>query len=351
VLKNVSELIRFQAKQKGLQYIVENSIIDHFERIYADPNRLQQILLNLLSNALKFTEKGFLKLKVTPELRMVQGERESFAVFSVQDSGPGIPEPDLPRLFRLFGKLDQGRDINKHGVGLGLAISQNLARMMLEGNEGGIKVDSTLGLGSTFYFSLKILSRDMEENFEYIDERTGLLSKHSESSPSVIYKNYDGNSDSLSDGPQKRGSLSSPNFSKQMKDEKWVLVVDDDPINLMVAKNYLELFGLKYMTASNGKTALELIDICRKEDVIFDLILMDCKMPVLDGFETAREIRRIENERSMPPVFIIACTANVELSDVQMCYDSGMDYYLSKPIQKMNLRVVLEKYLNIEIQA
>ena len=78
---------------------------------------------------------------------------------------------------------------------------------------------------------------------------------------------------------------------------------------------------------------------------------MDCKMPVMNGFETAREIRKIEFENKINPLFIIACTANVELSDIQMCYDSGMDYYISKPIQKTNLRVVLEKYLNIEIST
>ena len=168
IIKETAELIEFQAKKKNLAFLVNLNNVPIDFKIYIDGNRIKQILLNLLSNALKFTQQGFIKLSV----KMIKEKPNSTLKFSVKDSGIGIKESDKPKLFRLFSKLDQSdKEINKTGVGLGLTISQSLVKLLDGNKERGIGLKSERGTGSKFWFFVS--SKDDEE--ENVFSRTESL--------------------------------------------------------------------------------------------------------------------------------------------------------------------------------
>ena len=347
IIKETAELIEFQAKKKNLAFLVNLNNVPIDFKIYIDGNRIKQILLNLLSNSLKFTQQGFIKLSV----KMTK-ENTSTLKFSVKDSGIGIKESDKPKLFRLFSKLDQtDKEINKTGVGLGLTISQSLVKLLDGNKERGIGLKSESGKGSKFWFFVSSKDDEEENVFsrpESLKIKLPFIKTYTSSNsnlnfcPSekeILMKN--------TGAPLSTRLLPLKSFSHK---EKRILIVDDDLINLLIAQKYLEFYGLNYLTANNGQEAFETIktDIIKKEYSI-TLILMDCNMPILDGFQASVKILNFLKDEGLPEMPIIAVTANVEVADQEKCYQAGMKKLLTKPVKRKDLGVVLQNYLKINL--
>lgn len=288
LLEDVHGLFEPKAHSKGVAFVFEVAE-DVPSHVVADGMRVRQIITNLVSNAVKFTDEGQVALRVI----LSQSEHDRVWVqISVVDSGPGILEDDLPRIFE---KYSQGRvgTQTAGGAGLGLNVVDNLVERM----GGNIKVTSTPGAGATFIVELSF--------------------------PRLA-------------APAKTASASSaPSFTGH------VLVVDDDPVNQRVAARFLERRGLTVETASNGELALQLLG-----KQAFDLVLMDCLMPVLDGLEATRSLRL--REMKTP---VVALTASAMHGDRARCLAAGMNDFLSKPLEVAALDRVLEQWLPPGSQA
>lgn len=250
------------------------------EWITGDPTRLRQIILNFLSNALKFTEHGTVSIQLKVELH----ENDPFLRFEVRDTGAGIPLDKQHLLFEKFSQIDPS-NVNKFGgTGLGLAISKQLVEAML----GTIGVDSELHCGSTFWFSIPLIKTNQIANES---SRTSVISKL----------------------------------------DRRILLVEDNAINQIVAKTMLEQDGHTVVLASNGAEAVEIV-----KAQYFDLILMDMQMPIMDGVSATRKIRALAEPLCHIP--IVALTANAMSDQVDKCREAGMNDHLAKPIDRSLLR-------------
>jgi signal transduction histidine kinase len=256
-----------------------------------DPTRIRQILANLVSNALKFTDEG--SVKVHLKLQSLEG-RQADIRFEVEDTGVGIEKDIKDRLFEEFTQADGSTTRKYGGTGLGLAIVKQLVEIM----HGEFGVDSTPGEGSTFWFRLPL---------EVSDEQVISAPKEE-----LVESQH-----------QLRGRI---------------LLVEDNPINQMVASKMLEKLGLDIILAGNGQEAIETL-----ESEHIDAVLMDCQMPVLDGFAATRQIREQGRFVALP---IIAMTANVMEGDRDKCIDAGMNDYIGKPVVAADLRKTLERWLD-----
>jgi two-component system, sensor histidine kinase and response regulator len=294
-VESVAGLMRPQAAAKGLglEVLVADDVPG---RILGDPLRLQQILLNLVSNAVKFTEAG----KVSLELTLTCHEGQTNAVlFRVIDTGIGIDAATLARLFTPFTQADSGSARRHEGAGLGLATVRRLVQLM----QGSIGAQSEPGRGSTFWFLVPV---------------------------------------EVAATPQAENVSAKPAAPPPAGERMHVLVVDDNPVNQLVAQRILERLGYTVEVASGGQQALERLQPGGRRASRFDAILLDCQMPGLDGYETAAAIRRGENSGRRVP--IIALTANSSEEDRDKCLAHGMDDYLGKPLQIAALAKALERW-------
>ena len=333
LIKDVTRLMKFQIKTKGIDFIFEKRNLPEKLMVTTDPNRLKQILLNLLSNALKFTFYGSIKI-------ILQLTMEGLLKISVLDTGIGIKNENIPKLFSLFGKLKQDDpSINKQGIGLGLVISQNLAKLLYNGTNNGINVESTWKKGSEFWFY--VASIKIEEFDEFAPDFQKIINPVKDFKIEENFVNVLENSSPRS----KKLILSSENIFKKGT----ILIVDDDQMNLLVAKEYMKFFELDYILAYNGKEALEII----QKRVIYNhqtinAILMDCNMPIMDGFTATKKIQEELKNNHRQPIPIIALTANVSSVDIGFCHQSGMNFYLSKPVSRRELANILSTIMKTE---
>jgi PAS domain S-box-containing protein len=292
LLTDLERQMNWSASRKGirLDFIAKGCDDLIFK---ADVNRLSQILLNLVSNAIKFTDEGVVHVIVTAEQ-----SRDGFATlkFEVIDTGIGIPSDERHRLFQPFSQSDSSIARRYGGTGLGLSISQNLAKLM----NGEIRVESQLGRGSRFYFSVTVPCR----------------------------ANLRSNS-----GPSSERHLA-------LDFVPHVLVAEDSDVNQKVVRLVLEKIGCQVTVADNGAEAIRLLQL----NGPFDLILMDCQMPVLNGFEATQEIRTLEDPRLRDST-IIALTAFASTSDREACFEAGMNDYLTKPVSAKELSRVIGKWI------
>lgn len=301
IMLDVRETFFNEARNKNieLELIIDSK---NSKYVIGDPFRLKQILNNLLSNAIKFTENG--KVIISLE-RLKETESVISFCFSVLDTGIGIKEETINELFSVFHQADSSITREFGGTGLGLAISQNLARLM----GGEIQIQSVEGSGSRFFFVLdlkKVTPEELSQN-ETLHE------------------------------------LSREVFSIEERDNSQytILVTDDDPVNLDVISGLLENFGFNVEISHSGLETLELIK--NKEPDYFDLILMDIQMPGMDGYSACRKLRG--NNISTP---ILALSAHVEEKARKAAFESGMDDYLTKPIQMEELNKVLNQWLGLQ---
>ncbi len=287
-LHQTVEVLRYEANRKRLEVRLE---IDPElpEVVKQDAGRIRQVLLNLLSNAVKFTETGSVLVTVS-----LHAESNSLH-FGVKDTGPGISEEGCKRLFQPFTQLDSSDTRKFGGTGLGLSISKRLIELM----GGQIGLSSKPGVGSTFWFQVP---------FETASASDVPVS------PAMT--------------PALTGAL--------RRAEAKVLVVEDNLVNQRVAMRFLEKLGYLAEAVNNGQKAVD-----RVLETEFSLVLMDCQMPVMDGWEATREIRRREVGRRTN---IVALTAGALQSDEKLCRDAGMDEFVTKPIELAKLAELLERY-------
>ncbi len=266
-------------------------------RLQGDPLRLKQVLTNLISNAAKFTSRGQVSLSVS---ECVTTQDSAAMEFSVCDTGIGMSQDELHSIFRPFSQADSSTTRKFGGTGLGLTISSELIKKM----GGRIRVESEPGIGSTFYFRL---------SFPISEEYANI-----ESSGNKIMRSY------------------------QHLSGTRVLLVEDNEINRELASEMLRKHHLKVDVAENGKVALD-----RLRENRYDVVLMDIQMPIMDGYQAARAIRKELRLRTLP---IIALTANAASSIREKCMSAGMDDYLSKPIDMYKLMEKIDSTLNPVLQ-
>lgn len=300
LLDDVISLHSVKAKQKNLQLL--SDIDPHLPmEVQGDATRLKQVLNNLLSNAIKFTERGHVKLLVA--LSRLDGETAHIR-FRVVDSGIGIAKEHQQAIFERFQQADGSTTRKYGGTGLGLAIAAQLVNLM----GGEIQLTSELGLGSCFEFSIPVAVINAQST--YTDQLNVLDFRKAEDNE----------------------------ISSQDNDKPWVLVVEDTIVNQKVVRIMLEKLGVRVSVANHGEEALQLCD-----QQPFDLIFMDCQMPVMDGFIATERIRKMGEWGKHVP--IIALSANVIKEDQQHCFDVGMNEFVAKPVTKTRLQQIFEQHL------
>jgi len=316
-LSDTVNLNRVRIASKPINFILE--IDGNFPiKLKGDELKVKQVLNNVLSNAIKYTIEGSVTLSVSWE--RAANKNEALICFTVKDTGVGIRKEDIPKLFTSYMQLDVKVNRKIEGTGLGLQITSKLVEMM----GGNIVIESEYGRGSTFKVTLLqgivdstgIGDETAEglRNFRYVTEKNSVDIKH----------------------------VWMPNIK--------VLVVDDMPMNLQVARGLLEPYGLQVDCAASGQAAIELI---RGENKNYDLIFMDHMMPEMDGVEATAEIRKLEmkNEKlgkSGKKIPIIALTANAVVGMREMFIEKGFNDFLSKPVDVFKLDEILNRWIEKE---
>lgn len=272
---NLITLMAPRAEERGnsLSVVIDDAIPDGVE---TDPGRLRQVLLNLIGNAIKFTEQGTIKLRIE---RIDQSRNNLRLRFSVTDTGIGIPADAREQLFTNFYQVDSARALHLGGTGLGLAISKRI----IEAMGGVIGVESEVGQGSTFWFSIDV------------------------------------------------GLRSARPYAPATVESRTILLVEDNEINQRVAQNLLQQDGHQVTIVDNGADAVQ-----RASEQVFDLILMDIQLPEMDGIEATRQIRAL-SDQAHATVPIVALTADAMPASARACRDAGMNEVLTKPIDPLRL--------------
>ena len=296
-IRNLSLYTKTNSAGKNIEVITEyDENLPQY--IIGDNIRLRQVLMNLINNALKFTEKGYIKISA----KLVEKTEDEVKIeFKVSDTGIGIAKEKQSQVFKEFTQADESTTRKYGGTGLGLAICNNIISLM----GGELKLDSEEGKGASFYFTIGF---EIDNNYvevakeEHLDEIFMMSAK--------------------------------------------ILVAEDNPTNQKFIGKVLNKFGLECEIVSNGQEALESF-----KNKKFDLLLIDCQMPVMDGYEATISIRNYEKEQNLEPTPILALTANAFSSNKERCLSVGMNDVITKPVKMDDLIAKLDKYLNVESQT
>ncbi|KAK9465915.1 hypothetical protein V1512DRAFT_248683 [Lipomyces arxii] len=292
------------AKNRNLKFISDIALDEIGPEVTGDAGRLNQILSNLIHNSLKFTPLGHVKLLVEVDDRKSSEQNEKFIKFTVQDTGIGIRASTLPEIFKPFKQEDASVARGHEGTGLGLAICKRLVELM----GGEINITSKYGDSTTVWFTIPL---------KVNVAGTTAMSVH-----------------------PKDADLEIKCKPKKDRQSTRILVVEDNLINQQIAKKTLRKMGFSVLTALNGKECLDFM----KHNAAPDLILMDCQMPVIDGY-TATAMLRQHPDSSVRSVPIVAMTASVIAGDREKCLASGMDDYLAKPYSLRELESMIVRWL------
>ena len=280
VIENVCQILKFKAEEKGLK--LTSMVSDDVPLlIMGDPTRLNQILINLVGNAIKFTEQGAVEVSLHIDNDQLY--------YKVKDTGIGIPEKAQASIFGAFEQAKESTSRFYGGTGLGLSISQQLVELQ----DGRIWLESKEGEGSTFFVALHLIAADPTAESAYLVSEEELKT-----------------------------------MAASLKGIR-ILLAEDNPFNQMIAQDDLSYFiqGVSITTVENGVLAVEQFETGQ-----FDLILMDVQMPEMNGFEATKSIRKIEIvEGRTSKISIIAMTASLLKTEIESCYDAGMDNYIPKP--------------------
>ncbi|NRA40802.1 MAG: response regulator [Pseudomonadales bacterium] len=290
VLDECVETMLFTAEEKGLTLSLQSSSQQAAPAtLLGDPHRLRQIVMNLLSNAIKFTPSGFVQLRYQLDQQADQWQLN----LSVVDSGIGIANEQIDMLFQAFKQADSSTAREYGGTGLGLAISYQLAQMM----GGQLSVQSALGQGSSFTLQLPL---------------------------------------GTPVSPLEHAELSATETLSLQQ----VAVVDDNQVNLLTISAMLDQLSIAYQAFQSGAEFLQ----AYQAGQLFDLVFMDCEMPTLNGYDTVRQLRQLEQQSRLPKLTIVALTANTVKQALDACYEAGMNDILIKPLELEQLRQCLAKY-------
>ena len=294
LVNSISE--RARAKNLGLVVDIDESVPS---KLYGDDVRISQVIMNLLTNAVKYTETG----SVTLMVRNIGINEENVKLsFDVIDTGIGIKEEDLSKLFESFERIEEKRNRHIEGTGLGISIVVKLLDMM----DSKLDVESKYGVGSVFGFELSLRVIDETPVGKYEEKR-------------------------------KAGQYNRDDSDRLYAPDAKVLVTDDNAMNLKVAVNFLRIFGIEPVTSSSG---METIELMKKGN--YNILFLDHMMPVLDGFET---LKALKDEGLIHDTKVIALTANAVVGAEEMYLNAGFDGYLSKPVTIDNFEKALKNYL------
>jgi CheY-like chemotaxis protein len=270
------------------------------QRYWSDPIRLRQMLSNLVSNAIKFTDRGSVRVEVAEVQR---DGNEAVLEFSVADTGIGVAIDKQSLLFKPFSQADSSTTREYGGTGLGLSIVRNLAKLM----GGDVGIDSEAGKGSRFHFRVRVNIVQVGEESRHGRRATGTV----------------------------RNTAAPAQWSGR------VLVAEDNPTNRKVIEAVLRKLGIKAEVVENGQGAVDALTPGMRPD----LVLMDLQMPVMDGLAATKRIRETELDQKLSRLPIIALTAGAFDDDRQNCLDSGMDDFLTKPIELKDLLSILSRWM------
>ncbi|KAF0233269.1 MAG: hypothetical protein FD181_3811, partial [Prolixibacteraceae bacterium] len=287
VINTIVKLMQFRAQIKGIEISVnlDSAIPD---LLIGDPHRLNQILMNLVNNAIKFTDNGSVNIEILP---LTRNAFKTKLLFKIIDTGIGISKENQQKLFKEFSQTDKSTERKYGGTGLGLAICKKLVHLM----EGEIDVKSKPGKGSEFWFSLNFGYKTESHEVEEVKE------------------------------------LIIPENTK-------ILYAEDNPVNQRITQAILQKMGITCDIAGDGKKAFEM-----HKSKHYDLILMDMQMPEWDGLNSTRKIREYEATQNIEkPAYIVAVTANTFTEDKQKCFDAGMNDFISKPFKMAEFRKIIE---------
>ncbi len=288
LVNDVTSIISVQAKLKQLRVVIEGNL-DYSSVYLGDPTRLRQVLTNLCSNAVKFTDEGTITITVNEGAIDAHGTRR--VTLAVRDTGIGVTAAQIETIFQKFVQADNSITRKYGGSGLGLAISKHLIEIMGD----AISVESAPGEGSTFTISLPLQPGTAE------------------------------------DGRHAPLALSSRKNAAPAQGH--ILLVEDNFPNVLVAGTFLEEFGYSFDVASNGQHALQQL-----RSQYYDAVLMDVQMPKMNGWDTTRAIRTQEQQTNLPRLPVIGMTAHALSGDRERCMDAGMDDYICKPFDANELR-------------
>ena len=303
--QEVIELLLPRAEQKNLALNLKFDKNLH-KYFIGDSVRIRQILYNLTGNAIKFTEKGSVTIHICEQDAGDAAEGKTMLRVSITDTGIGLTKEQRLKIFDKFVQADSTTTRKFGGTGLGLAICQMIVPML----GGEISVESEPGKGSTFSFTMLL---------------------HLASEDSVATKVIDN---------------SVEEFKQDISTPLRVMMAEDNRINAEFAKEMLEKLRCEVIVSRNGREAFELL----QKDREFDLIFMDCQMPIMDGFESTTKIREFETQKGLSHIPIIALTANAMKGDQEKCLNAGMDDYLSKPVRQKDFATMIRKWINKQQQ-
>ncbi len=292
LLSEVTSMNAVQAQRRGIDLVNDYTCGKDFT-VHGDPLRLKQILMNVVGNAVKFTEKGSVRINTRCHVRGTDVD----IVIDVTDTGIGIPPDKLESIFNEFYQGDASITRRYGGTGLGLSITRTLLELM----GGDITVASTPGKGSTFTIMLTLPAYTPNRN-----------------------ENASGNASALHTGSGN------------------ILLVEDNPANILVASSIIETLGYDCTVAASGQDAIELVE---RDGNKIDVVLMDIQMPGMDGFGATAQIRALEKKNGLKRMPIIGVTAHALIGDREKCLAAGMDDYLSKPFRMEELHAALSRHL------
>ncbi len=292
-IQDVIDMLQVNVGQKGLPLFFTNNL-KHDLYVVGDPVRIKQVIINLVSNAIKFTDKGSIKITLDED---IQNDADMKQIcISVTDTGIGIPKDRQERIFESFSQADSTTTRKYGGTGLGLTICKKLIEMM----NGTIGVHSQKNIGSTFWFSIPMpISKPPKEAF--IKKKTSYVSQSNNQ----------------------------------------IMLVEDNETNILITSQMLIQAGYNVTLCRDGLEALEAY-----KNLQPSLILMDCQMPKMDGWEATEAIRQYESAQNLPATTIVALTANAMQGDREKCIEAGMDDYLAKPFKKHELLGKLEDVIS-----
>ncbi|WP_246845684.1 ATP-binding protein [Bdellovibrio sp. ZAP7] len=292
LIKSAVSIVNYSAKLKNLEIKTEiDPTVPEF--LTGDPLRLRQVLLNLINNAIKFSEHGLIKVRVTHKGPDIHGSPH--LLFEIIDQGVGFDPETRSKLFQNFSQGDSSMTRKYGGTGLGLAISKQIVEMM----KGSIDVDSVKGIGSRFYFDVNL----------GIPQTDAAIQKISNLKPVTPLQGH-------------------------------ILIAEDNLVNQKVVSEMLSTMGCTSQVVENGNAAIAAL-LTEK----FDLVLMDAQMPIMDGYEATRQIRKGQAGEDNKTIPILATTANAIKGDIELCLEAGMNDYISKPISYNDLAFKISKWI------
>ncbi|PNS20434.1 Histidine protein kinase 1 [Sphaceloma murrayae] len=355
VVRDVNKMLSFAAERKGLTFIDETQELQRL-KVIGDPGRLRQILTNLLTNSIKFTSEGHVRMGV----QILKENSEKVTVkFLVEDTGIGIEEEVRKRLFQPFSQADSSTARRFGGTGLGLTISKNLVELM----HGDISLQSTLGHGTQATFSIPFSKApfysedspalDMGPIPDRLQSELSVSGMSDYATPSGGASPGPGSSRRPSSQSRSLGFDKSPDLGEEERSKIHILVVEDNPINQQIALKTIRKLKFSVNAVWNGQEALDyLLAPTTETHPKPDIILMDVQMPVMDGYKATYTIRHTEPfmaNRRIQNTPIVAMTASAIQGDREKCESAGMNDYLSKPVKGKILEKMLVKWA-IEIK-